>query len=243
MSKSIDAYENEKRVKSYDADMDLLHPNRHKMVDVALEILPFHFTQEIKVLELGVGTGYFALRLLQQYPSATLTGLDGSAAMIELAATRLSEFVEQNRVDFVKSSFEEMDAALPGTNLFELVFSSYSLHHLNKADKRRVIEGVVTRLAPGGWFLNADLVSHPFAEIEKSIQDVRVAGIDKRNRGKDKRFNTRELIRTFLDNLEATEGDKPLSVGEDLVIMRESGLPNATIFWKEYREVVVGGSI
>ena len=38
---SIAAYERPARVASYDADMDMMHPNRHKMVEIALEILPF----------------------------------------------------------------------------------------------------------------------------------------------------------------------------------------------------------
>ena len=38
-STSIAAYELPVRVASYDADMDAMHPNRHKMVSVALEKL------------------------------------------------------------------------------------------------------------------------------------------------------------------------------------------------------------
>jgi hypothetical protein len=39
-STSIAAYELPARVASYDADMDVMHPNRHKMVGIALEIFP-----------------------------------------------------------------------------------------------------------------------------------------------------------------------------------------------------------
>ena len=37
---SITAYDLSARVASYDADMEIMHPNRSKMVDIALEILP-----------------------------------------------------------------------------------------------------------------------------------------------------------------------------------------------------------
>src|SRR5678815_4785399 len=38
---SIVAYDVSQRVKTYDADMDLMHPNRSKMVQIAIEVLPF----------------------------------------------------------------------------------------------------------------------------------------------------------------------------------------------------------
>jgi len=241
MNKSIDAYDNRARVTRYDADMDLMHPNRHKMVDVSLEILPFQASQPISVLDLGVGTGYFAMRLLNEYPHATLTGLDGSEAMIDLAKTRLSEFVDQGRVSFIQARFQDLDSAVPGNDRFDLAFSSYSLHHLDADEKHRAIDQTIRRLKHGGWFLNADLVSHRSSEIESAIQEARVSGIHHRNGGRDERFATLADIRIFLDGLEATEGDQPLTVEEDIEIFRSAGVTNASILWKEYREVVVGG--
>ena len=40
-SHSIAAYDVPERVASYDADMDLMHPNRHKMLQIVLHLLPF----------------------------------------------------------------------------------------------------------------------------------------------------------------------------------------------------------
>jgi hypothetical protein len=37
---SIAAYDVSQRVKTYDADMELMHPNRSKMVRIALEVPP-----------------------------------------------------------------------------------------------------------------------------------------------------------------------------------------------------------
>ncbi|MGB8326897.1 MAG: hypothetical protein WCE48_04890 [Steroidobacteraceae bacterium] len=54
---SIDAYDLPQRVASYDADMDLMHPNRSKMVRVALQILPYLREAPLWALDLGAGTG------------------------------------------------------------------------------------------------------------------------------------------------------------------------------------------
>ncbi len=56
---SAEAYDLPRRVDTYDAGMDIMHPLRLKMIPVALEVLPFYPTQALKALDLGVGTGLF----------------------------------------------------------------------------------------------------------------------------------------------------------------------------------------
>ena len=51
--RSIAAYDVSQRVKTYDADMELMHPNRAKMVQVALEVLPFPMTAAVRAIDLG----------------------------------------------------------------------------------------------------------------------------------------------------------------------------------------------
>ena len=51
---SIKAYDLPERVVSYDADMELMHPNRSKMVDIALEVFPFDPQAHFTALDLGV---------------------------------------------------------------------------------------------------------------------------------------------------------------------------------------------
>jgi hypothetical protein len=103
---------------------------------------------------------------------------------------------------------------------------------------------VLSLLKPGGWFLNADLVSHPDPAVEAVIQRIRVDGIVARNaasKDPDPRFADATKVRAFLDALEASEGDCPIPVAEDLALLRQGGIPAPTVFWQEYREVVLGG--
>ena len=88
--RSIAAYDVSERVKRYDADMELMHPNRSKMVQVALEVLPFPKTAALRAIDLGIGTGYFTERFLNDFPKSRVLGIDGAQAMIELAKARLT---------------------------------------------------------------------------------------------------------------------------------------------------------
>jgi len=50
---TIAAYSVPDRVAAYEADMELMHPNRSKMVDIALDMLPFQPTAGINAMDLG----------------------------------------------------------------------------------------------------------------------------------------------------------------------------------------------
>jgi hypothetical protein len=79
-------------------------------------------------------------------------------------------------------------------------------------------------------------------DVEKLIKEVRVNAITDRAKSKDTRFYSTDATRQFLDDLEATEQDQPQTLNKDMRILKESGIVNAEVFWKEYREVVTGGS-
>jgi tRNA (cmo5U34)-methyltransferase len=103
---SIAAYDVSHRVKTYDADMELMHPNRSKMVQVALEVFPFTKTAALRAIDLGIGTGYFTERFLHQFPNSRVLGIDGAHAMVDLAKARLRS--SASRVEFVIGDFRKL---------------------------------------------------------------------------------------------------------------------------------------
>jgi ubiquinone/menaquinone biosynthesis C-methylase UbiE len=219
--------------------MELMHPNRGKMVRVALDVLPFSPERPLRALDLGVGTGYFTEKFLRHYPAAQVWAVDGAAAMIDLARARLGSLAE--RVRFIVGDFRNLSGIVPEEEPFDVVFSSFALHHLGRNDKETVVGQARERLQTGGWFLNADIHVAESPAIEERIQELRVDGIMQRARGLDARFANAQATRTFLDQLEARDGDQPLTLMEDLQVLRRAGLCSVTVFWLEYREGVYGG--
>ncbi len=238
-SDSVKAYGLPERVRTYDADMDIMHPLRWKMTEIALEVLPFHQTRSLRALDLGVGTGVFSKRFLEKYPNSKVVAIDGADAMLELAKSRLGELAQ--RVEWVVSDFRAMPATVIRPDTFDVVISSYALHHLNAQEKLVVLKSVVRAIKPGGWFLNADLVVAEAPDVERRIQEIRVESVIDRAPPQDRRFRSTDATRQFLDDLEATEQDQPQTLDNDMRILRESGIASAEVFWKEYREVVIGG--
>jgi tRNA (cmo5U34)-methyltransferase len=237
--RSIAAYDVSHRVKTYDADMELMHPNRSKMVQIALEMLPFPKTAALRAIDLGIGTGYFTEQFLKHFPNSRVLGIDGAQAMIELAKARLRSLT--SRVQFAIGDFQKLQELAPDAGTADVVFSAYALHHLSRPDKEAVLRQVVELLVPGGWFVNADLIVADSPELESRLQELRVAGIVERAHGADSRFADSASTCRFLADLEKNERDQPLTLAEDLALLGSSGLRHVAAFWLEYRELVSGG--
>jgi tRNA (cmo5U34)-methyltransferase len=102
------------------------------------------------VLELGVGTGETARRLLARHGSAKLVGIDGSEAM--LAAAEASLPVE--RVDLRLARLED---PLPRRS-FDLVVSVLVVHHVRRAEKAALFHRIASVTNLGGRFILGDVV-------------------------------------------------------------------------------------
>src|SRR5262249_11259061 len=156
------------------------------MVRVALEVLPFPRSARLQALDLGVGTGYFTQRFLEAFPGGTVLAIDGAAAMIDLAKARLGALA--GRVVFEVGDFRDVSRLASGAGSFDVAFTSFALHHLNREDKGHVVRQTVDLLRPGGWFVNADIIVAESPELERRAQELRVAGIVARAAGADSRF-------------------------------------------------------
>jgi tRNA (cmo5U34)-methyltransferase len=170
---------------------------------------------------------------------ARVISVDGSNSMVDLARARLGTLAA--RVDFRIGDFRQLQDLIPESAHGEAVFSSYALHHLNHEEKREVFRQALRFLKAGGWLINADIVTHESKVIEDRIQQLRVEGIVHRGHAIDPRFRDAATTRQFLDELEATDADQPLTLAEDLQVFQEAGLTHSSVLWSEYREVVIGG--
>jgi tRNA threonylcarbamoyl adenosine modification protein (Sua5/YciO/YrdC/YwlC family) len=104
-----------------------------------------------RVLELGIGTGETARRLLQRHPAARLVGIDSSDTMLAVARAALP-------ADRVELRVARLQDELP-TGPFDLVASALCVHHLHATEKRDLFARIRAALAPGGRFVLADVVT------------------------------------------------------------------------------------
>ena len=101
-----------------------------------------------EILELGIGTGETARRVVAFHPDARLTGLDESPPMLERARETLPG------ATLVVGRLQD---PLPPFR-YDLVVSALAVHHLTPAEKRDLFARVAAVLEPGGRFVLADVV-------------------------------------------------------------------------------------
>jgi tRNA (cmo5U34)-methyltransferase len=107
-----------------------------------------------KLLDLGIGTGETAWRVVALHPDARLTGVDASEAMLGRARERFPE------AELVRRALE--DELPPGP--FDVVYSALAIHHLAADAKRDLFGRIASVLRPSGRFVLGDVVVPARAE-------------------------------------------------------------------------------
>jgi tRNA (cmo5U34)-methyltransferase len=106
-----------------------------------------------RVLDLGSGDGRLLELVLRATPSARGVAVDFSPLMLEGLRTR---FGTGARVEIVDHN---LDKTLPPLGTFDVVVSSFAIHHLEHDRKRVLYEEVWTLLEAGGVFCNLEHVA------------------------------------------------------------------------------------
>src|SRR4029453_12462434 len=106
-----------------------------------------------RVLDLGTGDGYTLGLVRSAHPDAEGVGVDFSAEMLGLARER---FAGDAGVEIVE---HDLDAPLPPLGTFDLVVSSFAIHHCVDVRKGGLSGEVFELPEPGGRFLNLEHVA------------------------------------------------------------------------------------
>ena len=107
-----------------------------------------------RVLELGSGPGFLAIKLLSEFADLHMTLLDFSEAMHALARKRLGRAL--NRVEFLVGDFKEPEWT-QDLNAFDAVVTTQAVHELrHKRYAEQLHRQVTAVLRPGGTYLVCD---------------------------------------------------------------------------------------
>jgi tRNA (cmo5U34)-methyltransferase len=181
-------------------------PHRMEGFAVLMEMLP---PVPRRVLDLGTGDG-FTLGLVQSaHPDIEGVGLDFSAEMLERARER---FAGEAGVEVVE---HDLDEPLPALGRFDLVVSSFAIHHCVDDRKRELYAEVFALLEPGARFLNLEHVDSPTPELHAAF----LAAIGK-------------------TAAEDDPSNKLVDVETQLAWLRDIGFVDVDCFWK-WRELAL----
>ena len=178
---------------------------------------------EPKVLDVGAGTGIFTARLLERYPKATVTLLDFSDNMLEIAQKK---FAHNERITYTLGDYCKTGL---GPAQYDIVISALSLHHLNPEEKRAFFAKVQNSLSEGGEFVNADIVTNADPELSECFDKQWITFV----RGN---IGEGELFDRFLKSKDV---DDPSTVEEQLAWLKDCGFSRAYCLFKYLNFAVI----
>ncbi len=140
-------------------------PERVRLFEMMIAQLKADALAARHIVELGIGPGYLASRVLDALPEVTYEGVDFSQPMLDLGASRLHEY--SNRVRFTRADL----AADRWDQIVErpvgAVVSTWALHDLGGEENTATVYRACKQVLPrGGIFLNGDFIKPEGAKFD-----------------------------------------------------------------------------
>ncbi|MGQ9630611.1 MAG: citrate/2-methylcitrate synthase [bacterium] len=210
----------------YDYNIRRLIPYYAELHEAIINAIPFLKDQRIRVLDLGIGTGELALKVLETFTNSHVVGVDISPQMIGIAKRKLAKY--EDRLSFLQEDFVNLDFH----EEFDVIVSTFAIHHLDDGEKRRLYRRAYDFLKGRGCFFNGDIIKF------KSEATMRLYDERWRSYMLEQGLTPEEVEYNFQKYL--TE-DRPTSLGDQISWLREAGFHQVECPIRYYNYAVFGG--
>lgn len=210
------------KLHEYDSAIRTLIPHYDDLLDAVEAVVRALAPRAPRVVDLGIGSGALAARVLTARPRARIVGIDEDAGMLGLARARLG-----GRAALTCGSFERV--ALPRC---DVVTASYALHHVpTRRRKAAVYARARAALVRGGVLVSGDNCLASNAALAAAHRAAWVAHL----RTRYGPARSAAFLRAW------AKEDVYFTLDEELALMQSAGL-EAEVAWRRASFAVIVAS-
>ena len=178
------------------------------------------------IIDVGAGTGLLSALLLEKFPYASLTLVDVSDKMLDVARERFSG---RKNVRFLTGNYSDLHLEGP----YDIIASALSIHHLPDEGKRDLYWKLYAALRPGGIFVNADQAAGETAWFEQRYREYWDRFVA------ESPYDDREALTAAMQRRDTL--DKNAKLSENLAWLKESGFSEVDVIYRNRYFVVLVG--
>lgn len=220
-------------------------PARTEQITTLLQLLPARMDEAFTMVELAAGEGILARAFLEHFPHCHYIALDGSQMMRERMKHMLAHFGP--RLEVLPFELAEQTWREQLSQPLRAVVSSLCVHHLSGEDKQQLFADIAKRLEAGGALLLADImepVTSQVAELYAQQYDALVHQQSISLRGSLDDFEQFQRLHWNYfryDYGDATSGDQPSTLSDQLRWLNEASFEQVDCFWLRAGHAIYGG--
>ncbi len=220
---------------------EVVVPGRDEQARLICDLIPASPNEHFMGVDIGCGEGLLSKAVLERYPDAQMTLLDGSESMLTRAAENLGEFAYQ--IDLRQFDLHDANWLEELPRRFRCIVSSLAIHHLDDDGKRTLYRNLFDHLAPGGALLIADLVHPPNDQVAEAWANEWDRDVREQSLARSGSLHAFERFQDGWNHFRTpdVEFDKPSLLSDQLGWLEEIGFTGVGCYWLRAGHAVYGG--
>lgn len=215
-------------------------PYAADQIAVMLRVIAASAVTVRRIADLGCGSGVTARAILAQHPTASALLVDFSEPMMAAARQALSDYRPPPAFAVADLATSEWIAVASGHGPFDVIASSYAIHHLTDTRKRALYGEIFSLLAPGGLFVNIEHVASATPRVEVVSDGLIIDSIHAFQRSKGAEVTREQVARDFVHRPDKA-ANILAPVEAQCQWLREIGYADVDCFFKVFELAVFGG--
>ena len=209
LEKMDDFFEN--RIDSYEDHMMSESHIRNGYIKLT-ELMP---ENSKNLLDLGCGTGLELIDIFKKFPEINVTGIDLSQKMLD----KLKKKFSNKKINLIKENYLEYDF---GMNIYDIVISYETLHHLQHKEKIKLYKKVFNALTQYGQYIECDYMVFSQEEEDLHFSENKKLRIDQ-----------------GIKDGEFYHYDTPCTIENQIIMMKKAEFIEVKEEWREKNTVII----